>query len=340
MTKEEDILVRILSLLKLRRDEFRIGGMTYEHITVRKIDLRDERFRTSYHFSLDRLILSIKKAGLLSPPLVRRGEKGFVLVSGWKRALACRTIGLTSINVLVTEEKNDLHLFLGAFYENLATREISLVEKAEIGRKLLGLGVDRKTLLGCYLPLLSFPATAEHLEVLLALSRAALAVREFVWEKDVPLPVVQSLLRFAPIEQKVLLPLLRPLGQNKQRELLEDAWDICRRDNVTVRKLLNEAEARQALASPKLSPQQKAEKIRLRLKRKRYPRLSSFEDSFDSVRRRTRWPKDIAIQPSPYFESEDFSVSFRFKNEKEFKACVEKLQEIGGKKEFSGLFKR
>jgi hypothetical protein len=130
------------------------------------------------------------------------------------------------------------------------------------------------------------------------------------------------------------------LGQNKQRELLEDVWDICRRDNITVRKLLNEAEARQALASPKLLPQQKAEKIRLWLKRKRYPRLSSFEDAFDSVERRLRWPKDIAIQPSPYFEGEDFSASFRFKNEKEFSDCLAKLQEMGRKKEFSGLFKR
>ena len=314
--------------------------MTYEHVSIRKIDLKDERFRTSYHFNLDRLILSIRKAGLLSPPLVRGREKRYVLVTGWKRIQACRALGLTAINVLVTEEKNDLRLLLRALYENLATREISLVEKAEIGRKLLGFGVDRKTLLRSYLPLLSFPATAEHLDVLLALSRAALVVREFVWEKDAPLPVVQSLLRFAPVEQKALLPWLRPLGQNKQRELLEDVWEICRRDTITVRKLLSEAEAPKVLASPKLAPQQKAEKIRLTLKRKRCPRLSSCEDAFDSIRRRLRWPKDIAVQPSPYFEGEDFSASFRFKNKKEFNDCLAKLQQMGRKKEFSGLFKR
>ena len=165
-------------------------------------------------------------------------------------------------------------------------------------------------------------------------------MREFVWEKDVPLPVVQSLLRFAPVGQKALLPLLRPLGQNKQKELLEDVWEICRRDNIAVRNLLNEVEAPKVLASPKLAPQQKAEKIRLTLKRKRYPRLSSCEDAFDSLRRRLRWPKDIAVQPSAYFEDEDFSASFRFKNKKEFNDCLAKLQEMGRKKEFSGLFKR
>jgi len=314
--------------------------MTYTQIAIRKINLRDERFRTSYHFNLGRLFMSIRKAGLMSPPLVRRHEKRFVLVSGWKRVLACRALDFTSIDVLVTEEKNDLRLFLRALHENMATREISLVEKAEIGRKLLGFGMERKTLLRSYLPLLTLPSTAGHLEVLLALSRAALAVREFVWEKAVPLPIVQSFFRFSPLEQKALLPLLRPLGQNKQKELLDDIWEICRRDNITVRKLLNEAEAPKILASPKLAPQQKAEKIRQILKRKKYPKLSSCEDAFDSIRQRLRWPKDIAVQPSPYFEGEDFSASFQFKNKKEFNDRLAKLQEIGRSKEFCRLFRR
>jgi hypothetical protein len=103
---------------------------------------------------------------------------------------------------------------------------------------------------------------------------------------------------------------------------------------------LTEGEARQILGSSKLSPQQKAEKIRLTLKRKRYPRLTSFENAFESARRRMRWPKEIAIQPSSYFEAEDISVSFRFKNKKEFRARLKKLQELAAGKEFGEFFKR
>jgi ParB family chromosome partitioning protein len=248
-------------------------------------------------------------------------------------------MGLRSINVLVTEDTDDLRLFLMAFYENLATREISLVEKAEIVKKLLGFGVAKKTLLRSYLPLLSLPATGEHLDILLALSGAAATVKEFVQEKNMALPLVQSLLRFACLEQKLLLPLLRPLGQNKQREILEDLWEMSRRDGVSLRKILGGAGARQILGSPKLSPRQKAEKIRLCLRRKRYPRLSSWQDTFDSVVRRIRWPKEIAIQPSPYFEGEDISVSFRVKNREDFKAGAKKLQEMAEKDDISQLFR-
>ena len=314
--------------------------MKYESLPLAKINLKDERFRTSFHPDLGRLVISIKAVGLLSPPLIRQADKGFVLISGWKRVLACRRIGLSSINVLVTEEKDDLRIFLMALHENLATREINLVEKAEILRKLLGFGVEKKTLLKCYLPLLSFPATVAHIELILAISEAEPAVKKFVQKKDAPLPIVQSLLRFTPGERKLLLPLLRPLGQNKQKEVLEDLWETSRRDEVTLREILKDKEIRQVLDSPKLPPIQKAEKIRLSLKRKRYPQLSSWQDAFDLTLRKARWPKEIAIQPAPFFEDEAISASFRFKDIKEFRAWVKKLQEMAAKEEISGLFKR
>ena len=284
--------------------------------------------------------MSIEKAGLLSPPLVRQAEKGYILVSGWKRVLACHKIGLPSINVLVTEDQDDLRLFLASVYENLAARELSLVEKAEILRTLLKFGVPKNALLKSYLPLLSLPATGEHLDVLLVLSRAEDPVKRFVWQKDVPLPVLQFLLRFTPVDQKLLLPLLLPLGQNKQKEILEDLWEISRRDNRPLLNILEEAGRRHILGSPELSPQQEAEKMRLGLKRMRYPQLSSWEDRFNSTRRRIRWPREIAMHPSLNFEGEDITVSFRFKNEKEFKARLEQLQAIARKKEFPELLNR
>lgn len=314
--------------------------MIYKRLSPARINLEDDRFRTSYFPDLSRLILSIKKAGLMSPPLVREEKKRYVLVTGWKRVLACRKLRLARISVLVTEERDDLHLFLSGFYDNLAAREIPLLEKAEIARKLLGFGLDRNELLGVYFPILSLPATAAHLEALLGLAEADAALKKFVRDRDAPLPVVQALLRFGPAGRKCLLPLLRPLGQNKQKEILENSWEICRRDSVSVRHILSDNEARRALVSRKLSPLQKAERIRGFLRRKRFPRLSSREEEFNSALRKIRCPPGLAIRPSPYFEDEKISASFWFKDEGEFRAGVKKLEEIAGNKDLAGLFKR
>jgi len=115
--------------------------MKKEQFALKKISLEDERFRTSYHFSLEKLKLSIKEIGLLHPPLVTRRDNRFILVSGWKRVLACHELSLSSIPVYVIEEKDELQTFLIAFYENLAAREFGLLEKAEDSSDLIPSGL-------------------------------------------------------------------------------------------------------------------------------------------------------------------------------------------------------
>jgi ParB family chromosome partitioning protein len=278
--------------------------------------------------------------GLVNPPLVLEDSRGCVLVSGWKRALACRQLGLKEISALVTERKANLALFLTALHENLATREFRLAEKATGIAKLRHFGLSDGILINDYLRLLHLSPTADHLSVLLELARAGLKVRKFVEEENLPLPVVQSFLRFRPPERSLIVPLLRPLGQNKQKEFLDDLWDIQRRDEISVRSILDRKDIRQTLRSEKLVPLARSEKIRQILRRIRFPQLSARREAFGSSLRRLGWPKEITIQPSPFFEDEEISVGFRAKSPEEFKKCLAKLNEAAGTTDLEALFQR
>ena len=319
--------------------ENRIGSVIYTEIPLRKINLKDERFRTSYFFDLEPLIHSIRRVGLTSPPLLRREGKGLTVISGWKRVLACRDLGLKEIAALITEEKNDLRLFLRALEENLAARRLGPAEKAEAILKLRQMGLSDRKILRTYLPLLGLPATADHLASILALAGAEDEVKRLVEEKDLPLHVVESVLRFRPAERRRLLPLLRPLGQNKQKELLDDLWEIGRRDIIQARRILQRAEIRRALAPAGLSPLQKAERLRAILRKMRYPRLSAREEAFAAALRRVGWPKGISIQPSPFFEDRDITVSFRFRNKEELAACLDRIAAAAGHEGIDDLFR-
>jgi ParB family chromosome partitioning protein len=326
--------------LKSRPGEIRIEKMRYEILELQKINLGDERFRTSHFFNLDSLVRSIRKIGLVSPPLVRPDKTRFVLVCGWKRVLACREIGFRSIPVLVIEGHDDLRLFLLALHENLASRVLHLAEKAEILKKLQGFGLAERTIRKEYMPLLSLPATVEHLQLMWSLSCAAEAVKEFAEIKDIPIAVLQTLLKFRASEQRRLLPVLWPLGQNKQKELLEDLWDICRRDDLTVRQILQRKEPREALSSARRSsPLQAAERIRRYLRRIRFPRLLATQEAFRTALSKGRWPEAIAIQPSPFHEGGDLSISFRFRNEEEFRARLISLEELMRDRRLDAIFK-
>ncbi len=313
--------------------------MKKKKLSLKEIFLEDERFRISYYFSLEKLILSIQEVGLLNPPLVALRDKHFILVSGWKRVLACIKLRISSLPVFITEEEDELKAFLAAFYENLAAREFSLLEKAEILSKLKKLGEDEKKIVQHYLPLLDIPPTLSHLESYLAFSQFESALKRIIHEKNMPFSSVKLLARFTPQVRKSLVPLLLPSGQNKLKGILEDLKEISRRNEIAPKEILSSKEILDIMESEKLSPLQKADKIRLILKKKRYPALSSQKESFDALLKKLRLPKAIVVKPSPFFEGENFSVNFSFGNNEELKTTLLKLQELASKQKFSPLFK-
>ncbi|NIM57628.1 MAG: ParB N-terminal domain-containing protein [Candidatus Aminicenantes bacterium] len=313
--------------------------MKKQNLSLKEIFLEDERFRISYYFSLEKQILSIKKVGLLNPPLVALRDKQFILVSGWKRVLACIKLSLFSIPVFVLEEEDDLKSFLVAFYENLATREFSLLEKAEILRRLKKFGEDEKSIVKGYLPLLDIPPTVSNLESFLAFSGLEPEVKKIIHQKSIPFSSVRMLVGFTTQERKLLLPLLFPAGQNKFKGILEDLKEISKRNDISPKKILSSKEIQDIMGSEKLSPLQKSDSVRLILRKKRYPALSLRKESFDSLLKKLRLPKTVEVKPSPFFEEENFSVNFSFGNSEELQANLLKLQELSSRKEFSAIFK-
>jgi hypothetical protein len=313
--------------------------MKKKNLSLKEISLEDERFRISYYFSLEKLILSIQNVGLLSSPLVAFRDKHFILVSGWKRVLACIKLSLPSLPVFVIEEEDELKIFLAALYENLATREFSLLEKSEILSRLKRFGEEEKKIVKHYLPLLDIPSTLSHFESYLAFSKLESGVKRIIHEKNMPFSSVKILAEYTPQERKSLLPLLLPSGQNRMKEILEDLKEISKRNDTAPQKILSSKDILDITESEKLSPLQKADKIRLFLKKKRYPALYSRKESFDSLVKKLRLPKTVAVKPSPFFEEDDFSVNFSFGSRKELKTNLLKLQELASKQEFSAILK-
>jgi ParB family chromosome partitioning protein len=302
------------------------------------INLGDERFRTSYFFPLDPFVRSLKRVGLVSPPVVCIREGSYVLVTGWKRILACREISLSPLSVLEAEEKPDLEMFLLAFFENLATREFGLAEKAEVVRRLEGFGETAEAVVRSYLPLLDLPADRAVRDLLIKLSRTGDDVKKFIRSKNPPLHVVRPLLELIPEEQAFLVPWLLMLGQNKQRELLEDLEEIEARDGTGLQELLASPGIREALVSSSLPAVQRSERLRAFLREKRFPLYSSWRESFEKARRGLGWPEDIGLAPSPFFEGEDLTVEFSFRSREEFLERLGRLEALASKKDFAGLF--
>ena len=314
--------------------------MRFTQIDPHDIDLADERFRISFILSSDELAASIRDLGLLNPPVLAQREGGrTILVSGWKRVLACRALSLSPIPVFVADEKDDLELFKVAVYENASVRTLSAVEKAEVLARLQGFGAQADELVRQYLPLLGIPPTREYLELFLFVAGFDPEEKRVVHDKDPPPAVLQALFPFTAAARARLLPWFWTLGRNKQKELLSNLREIAARDNISPEEVLSHPRIREIEADGRLSPRQQAEELVEHLRERRNPTLTAWSQAFDAALEKLGIDKGVVIDPSPFFEGEDLSLHFSFRSREEFLDRLSRLKGLADKPEFRALFR-
>lgn len=314
-----------------------ILSVRFENIKLNAINIKDERFRISHYFDLTPLIRSISEIGLIHPPVVTYRKRDALIVTGWKRVLACQTLALSSIPCRIYEGQDDREAFRLAFEENLTFRPFTLLEKARILIRLVQFGVSENDIIKHDLPLLEIPQTIHYLDKYLLIAALDPETKSIIHSKNMGFPVAQLLTKYGEEERRLLIPFLHALGQNKQRELLQNLLEISKRDHIPIQSILAGQEIQRTAMAHNLSPLQKAEEIRKQIHKKRYPALSSWVDSFKSRKRGLDWPDDIKIEPSPFFEKEEFEAQFTFKDFDEYRTKLTQLNELASEGKVSQL---
>jgi hypothetical protein len=310
-------------------------------VSLNDMDLQDERFRISYHCDLEKLLVSIKKIGLVHPLLiVKRAAPKYVVVSGWKRLSACLELALTHVPALLIELEDDFRVFLLALYENWAVRKFNILEKAEILSRLSGFIQDEKTIVTQFFPLLDIPSNLSYFDLYHKIARLDPDWKKFIFQKKIPLSSIQFLTAMTPSDRDSLIPLIRPLNVNKLKSFIEDLYELSKITGDSPHVLLSTPEFQSLLRSDSLSSLQKAEKVRSLIQEKRYPTLSSWKKSFQTSIKRAQLTKDVTFDTASFFEDGEFNVTFSIKDKESFRKRVSKLLELTNDKDFFSVFNR
>ena len=312
--------------------------MKFTRIDTVTIDTNDKRFQISPCFPVDSLIPSIKKTGLLNPPVLAEREGKYVVVSGWRRIFACIQLSIPSIPVFVMQETKDLEAFNVPLFENLSVRDYTQIEKAAVIRKLHGFGESPENIIKKYLPLLKAPPRREIMDVYIKIDQLSEDIKETAHNKKWPYGTLELMTEWDEKERQVLFPYVKELSLNKQKELIESLFDISRKRDVSAQEILRSGEFIKVHNDDSLSSIQKAEKIHSLARTERYPSLSTWKDVFKKISKNMDLPEEIAVIPSKFFEDEAISIRLDVKNKKDLEKYIDKLKELSSKKEISLLF--
>lgn len=139
------------------------------------------------------------------------------------------------------------------------------------------------------------------------------------------------IVRFLEKEERItlceFLEKLRP-GANRMKEIAENLFEISKRDNVSVKAILEKKEIKKIILSA-AGRKQKTEAIRKLVKHLRYPQLTGKEQLLNSKIFSLKLSKNIKLKYPENFEGDRLCLEIRFKNTTELKTLI---NEIAGKK--------
>lgn len=315
---------------------------TIQEIPLKQIDFSDETFSVNFMPDLQRLRSSLQTVGLIQPVLLKRREKDYQIVSGFRRVRVWQELERDRISAIVfgEQEKNDLEFFLLSLQENLTTRSFNMVEKAMALQKLHCLfRVDSSEIIKTYLPLFSLEPNEKILNTFLALAEMEEEVKTSILREEVSRFNIRLFAKMSSEDRLAVVSVLShlKLGESRLREMLTLLLEISRRDGVRIRDILRRSDLQSILSQKELTPPQRTERVKRFLFCLRNPRMSEKEEEFKKKVASLHLPEGVSLHSPPFFEGKGLKLEFQFRTTEEYRAIVEFLSKLAHKEEFKAL---
>lgn len=295
------------------------------------VDLKDNSFLISYGYDLTLLSESIKKVGVLSPPLLRKKSGStYQIICGYKRIRALKKLGITSaFCTILPPTTTDKESFLLSLYDNISHRAFNPIEKSMVINKLTRYYPD-ETIVKEFLPLLNLHPHRSQLKAFTPLCRVEKTIKDAVLEGTISESTVTQLAQLDRVSRNALGSLLIALRLtvSTQAELLDYVTEIAIRDTLPVEKVIGAKEIRALLKNPQLNQPQKADAIRHYLRARRYPSLTAKEREFSLSLKKLKLHSHLHLSPPPSFEGNHYHLSLHFKDVEELKKRVDELHSL------------
>ncbi|MFA9409047.1 MAG: ParB/RepB/Spo0J family partition protein [Candidatus Dadabacteria bacterium] len=288
------------------------------------IDSEDTTFLVGHKENLSFLQSSIKEIGLLNPPILRvLGEK-YQIISGWKRILSCKELGLTELlcKIYYSSDLSDIDCLKIVFYDNKDNfSDLELAELIKLFKDLCL--IDDKALMDNILPLLEIPSTRKHLDKYLCLASLDQAIKDAYYRDKITIEQCQMLSEIVSDNQVPMLEYLLlkyNLNNNESRQVMQIVEEIALRDLKSIPEVVSQAE-------DAINTENKGKnELRQELRRMRYPDLSAVEAKYKRAVSELNLPKEVNLFINQFFEGNDLEFRIKVKSTDELSQALHSLE--------------
>ncbi|MCW5213241.1 hypothetical protein VU04_10080 [Desulfobulbus sp. TB] len=314
----------------------------YRQIRLQDINLGDRSyslhpFRQESEQTEQTLLQSISTFGILHPPLLlKQQDHTFIVLSGRRRIEAYIQIYnaqenqqeknrnyITALTLTANETANKEkgqnqgqgHLFMVLLQHQLLGGPLTLIEQAIFFQKAAAV-FEKQDLLS-FLPLLGLKPKPHIPGEFISLLDLNISVQQGIHEGRISQRSGKKLARFSSDDQEKLADIIHEyqLGGSKQQKLLERCFQLTKREQVSVEKLLDSWW--KMGKEKKLNGPQKTASLLRWLDQQYQPRLTEAEEDFKKFSAQLQLPADVRVEHSPSFEEEQITLSMNFKSKKE-----------------------
>jgi len=303
-----------------------------QKVKLESIDFDDSSYIFTFEPSNSLLAQSIKKAGVINPPVLELlPDKKYRIITGIRRLTALKNLNLVQVEAKVYSSKNsqpEFDFFLLNFYDNIGTRFFSTIEKANIIHKLLNqFQIKKEKIITEYLPLLELGKNPEVIQRYLAISEMDKNLQMSINEDFISIDSAIGIQKMAAKDRTALYDLFRLLriGKNKQKEFVQLFADIKAITGKSTNDILLDSDFQIIMKDNSLTAPVKTNRIKILLKKIRYPNYSKIEEKFELIKKNLKLPPNALLRSSPFFESNKYSLELIFKSEQEFTNLISLL---------------
>lgn len=316
----------------------------FDKIPISAINTDEEPFRITFPGREAKLARSIREVGLIHPLTLRENGRGgrLEVVCGYGRLHAATDLGLQEVGAYcyAAGALDDLCAFKLNLEENSSNRQLNTVEIAEALRKLsLSFGLPRREIIDDFMPRLGLEHSPKVFEDFLAIASLERDIKLYIIEKTIAPGVGARLANFNGDDRSEVFEVVRNLrlGTGMLRDVLELIEEVSLRDGKPVGMILEDCGLQDVISSDELSSPHKAAKLKLLLRKARYPRLSRLEERFAAVRKELSIRPGLSLEAAPFFEGDWIRAQFRFSTAEELEAFAQELLQVSRKAEIREL---